>query len=546
MNILCLCRQAIARRPYLPLWLLAVLAGLLLRPLTPLDETRAVTVAWEMWLRQDFLVPYLNGHPYSHKPPLLQWCIHLSWLLFGVNDWTPRLIAPLFGLGNLLLTERLARRLWPGQELVARLAPMLLLGIPLWMFWATLTLYDLLMGFFVLAALHGLVGAAQEQPAWRGWLLAGLAVAGAVLAKGPVILVFLLPPALLAPWWFGQPPASGWGRFYLGLLAALLLGAALALAWALPAAAAGGERYGKLILWGQFAGRVAHSFAHKRPWWWYGPMLPLLLFPWSVWPSLWRSVVRLRLDAGLRLCLSVLVPVLVMFSLISGKQVHYLIPLFPVLALLAARAIAVSPITVASRPYWGLGALLIILGLSYELLQLASTLVGYPKADSSVLALLSALPWAWKLAMLAAGALLLAWKRPLLAAPAAAGLAAILAGLVFGLAHVAYYYTSYSAWDVAPMARRLGELQRAGVPVVHEGVYHGDFQFVGRLAQPLPTTRGPEQLKRWLAAHPDGYVVGRFVPGKALLPPDKAEVVEDYRGRKLALWKASNLMGAMW
>ena len=67
-------------------WLALLLAGLMLRPLTPVDETRAVSVAWEMWQRGDFLVPYLNGQPYSHKPPLLQWCIHLSWLLFGVNE----------------------------------------------------------------------------------------------------------------------------------------------------------------------------------------------------------------------------------------------------------------------------------------------------------------------------------------------------------------------------------------------------------------------------------------------------------------------------
>lgn len=535
MNVI----KAIMARPYLPLWLLTVAVALLLRPLTPLDETRAVTVAWEMWLRQDFLVPYLNGHPYSHKPPLLQWGIHLSWLLFGVNDWTPRLIAPLFGLGNLLLTERLAQRLWPNLANTARLAPLLLLGIPLWAFWATLTLYDLLMGFFVLIALHGLLIAMQS---WRGWLWVGLAVGGAVLAKGPVILVFLLPPALLAPWWADQPPSTGWMRFYLGLAAALLLGAAIGLAWAIPAAAAGGERYGKLILWGQFAGRVAHSFAHKRPWWWYGPILPLLLFPWTAWPSLWRSAFHVSLDAGIRLGLSVLIPVLLMFSLISGKQVHYLLPLFPVIALLAARIIVTSSVTGCCRPFWGLGLLLMVLGLGYELLQLSSSLLSHPKPDSPLLALFSPLPLVWKLTMLAVGAALLVWKRPQSTPKTAAGLAIIFVGLIFPLAHIAYYYTSYAAWDVSPMAYRLRELQQAGVPLVHEGVYHGDFQFIGRLTQPIPTTRGPDAIKQWIVSHPDGYVVGRFVPGKALLPPDKAEVVMDYRGRKLALWKAAVLV----
>ncbi|MDO9006664.1 MAG: glycosyltransferase family 39 protein, partial [Thiobacillus sp.] len=45
--------------------------ALLVRPLTPIDETRYVSAAWEMWLRGDFLVPYKNGEPYSHKPPFM-------------------------------------------------------------------------------------------------------------------------------------------------------------------------------------------------------------------------------------------------------------------------------------------------------------------------------------------------------------------------------------------------------------------------------------------------------------------------------------------
>lgn len=43
--------------------LLAILAfvGITTRPLTPIDETRYVSAAWEMWLRGDFLVPFKNG-----------------------------------------------------------------------------------------------------------------------------------------------------------------------------------------------------------------------------------------------------------------------------------------------------------------------------------------------------------------------------------------------------------------------------------------------------------------------------------------------------
>ena len=50
------------------LWAVLVAVALFFRPILPVDETRYVGVAWEMWLRDDFLVPHLNGDPYSHKP----------------------------------------------------------------------------------------------------------------------------------------------------------------------------------------------------------------------------------------------------------------------------------------------------------------------------------------------------------------------------------------------------------------------------------------------------------------------------------------------
>ena len=67
------CSAAERRALLLALGLLTLLTGVALyaRPLTPIDETRYISVAWEMWLRGDPLVPFKNGAPYSHKPPLI-------------------------------------------------------------------------------------------------------------------------------------------------------------------------------------------------------------------------------------------------------------------------------------------------------------------------------------------------------------------------------------------------------------------------------------------------------------------------------------------
>ncbi len=63
---------------WLTAWGALVLTALLTRPPLPVDETRYLSVAWEMWQQQHILVPISNGAPYSHKPPLLFWLMQAS------------------------------------------------------------------------------------------------------------------------------------------------------------------------------------------------------------------------------------------------------------------------------------------------------------------------------------------------------------------------------------------------------------------------------------------------------------------------------------
>jgi 4-amino-4-deoxy-L-arabinose transferase-like glycosyltransferase len=400
-------------------WLVLLGVALATRPLLPVDETRYLSVAWEMWQRGDFLVPHLNGSPYSDKPPLLFWLIHAGWWAFGVSETWPRLVPPLFALANLGLTAAIARRLWPGREEIARWAPLVLVSSLLWAVFTTLVMFDMLLTSFTLLGILGVL------LAWRGavagWLLVALALGLGVLSKGPVILLHVLPVALLAPWWMTAHAPARWWRWYGALALAVLLGAAIALAWAVPAARVGGPRYAHDIFFGQTAGRVANAFAHRRPLWWYVPILPLVLLPWVAWPAAWRALDAIRRgagDTGTRCCAAWLAVVFLALSLISGKQMHYLLPLFPAAALLLGRA-------------------------------LADTSLHVPVVERALTAL--------------------------------AGAATVL--LV--AAHVGFARYVAPAYDVGPIARYLHALERGGHPIAHVGRYHAQFQFAGRLERPL-------------------------------------------------------------
>jgi 4-amino-4-deoxy-L-arabinose transferase-like glycosyltransferase len=508
-------------------WALLVVVSHALRPILPIDETRYVSVAWEMWVRGDFLVPHLNGLPYSEKPPLLFWLMHLGWWAFGVNDWWPRLVPGLFGLANLFLAGAVARRLWPDRPEAARNAPAILVGFFLWSLFTTLIMFDMLVAFCALVALLGVLEA-RARGGLLPWGLVGAALGLGLLAKGPVALLVPLSVAVLEPWWGrGLPRSGGKLRWWLGLAGAVALAAAIGLAWAVPAAAAGGEAYGRAILLTQIEERIVRAFAHQRAWWWYLPLLPLLTFPYALWPPLWKAAaVRMRpgrLDAGLRFCLAGFLPPLAAFCVISGKQPHYLLPLCPVLALLATRLLD-EKTEVRRRHLLPPLSILVLVGGILIAGRSVAAHIRLPSWASDVS------PGIGVLLLLAAAGFIAGFARIFPGRPAAPTLLT----LVFLLAlHASFAEVARRAYDLEPIARHLAVVERQGRPIAFVEAYHGQFHFLGRLEQPFVVIHGGAE-HAWLLSHPRGRVIQNLDD----MPPwiGRAEFTQPYRDHILAVW----------
>ncbi len=58
----------------------------------------------------------------------------------------------------------------------------------------------------------------------------------------------------------------------------------------LRAAYLGGPEYAEMLFWKQSAGRIASSFAHARPFWFYGPILLVFLAPLLAWRPVWAGL----------------------------------------------------------------------------------------------------------------------------------------------------------------------------------------------------------------------------------------------------------------
>ena len=331
------------------MWLVLAFPPLFTRDLWNPDEPRYMEVAREMVVLKQYVVPYLNGEAYPDKPPLFFWAAGLLWKL-GLGVHAGQVVAGLSSLGTMLMVYFFCRRFMdPRTALwaVATLASTLMFAL-----YAGIGVIDPVLSFLVCGTV--LLGYTAMQPDTARpalWWLATYGLAGlAVLTKGPV--------GVLLPWLilllFGAlrqtRPATGraWGH-----LAGQLLLAGIVLGWVALACKAGGPQYTFDLLVKQSAGRVASSYSHRNPFYYYLVQWPYYFFPWSLsLPlALWAAV-RKRASArsGVPLLAAVWVGVyVVVFSLISGKRMGYLLPMAPAVAMLTGHYLTAG---LQAHPRW--------------------------------------------------------------------------------------------------------------------------------------------------------------------------------------------------
>lgn len=307
-----------------------LVSAILYRPLLPIDETRYMTVAWEMRLHSGWLDPLtLNFEPYHHKPPMLFWLINLFWSFFGINRWVAMIPIVLASLSVVFLTISLIKKMTPKGTADPLKISFLILGSIPFLIYSTLIMFDLLLTAFVLASLLCLLTYAEKRQ-FRYMFLMGLFIGLGVLTKGPVVYLHVIFPMLLGPIWIHnfKKPVS----WYSDCLAAIFLSVFPVGFWLFPVLAQSDNHFAFWLLWEQTAGRVTGNFndAHVRPFYFYLPLLPLLLAPWLFFPAFWRNLKTLSgKRPEIRFLACWVIPVFLSFCFISGKQPHYLLPLLP-------------------------------------------------------------------------------------------------------------------------------------------------------------------------------------------------------------------------
>lgn len=494
----------------------------LARPLLPIDETRYLDVAWEMRLSGDWLHLSRNFETYTHKPPLLFWLVNLVWLVTGVSELAARLVGPACALGVVAGTAALARRLWPGDAGAPLRAAAVLAAFPVFLIYGSATMFDALLTLAVLLGMAALWRIGSGGTAGRrDWVLLGAAFALGTYAKGPVILVHLLPVLLLIRLWAPAPPAPR--ALLRGTGLAIATGLALVALWLVPVLVTGDAAFRHELLWTQSAARVGGGLAHDRPPWFLAALLPLLLFPWAWSWRLWRGFgAALAADRAARFAAVWALSGLVLFSLISGKQAHYLVPEFPAAALLFARLLAAPGKTAPG------GSLAPVVALAVAAVLIAAGL-GVVPLEGDLADLVPAWPALAAGAALAAAALA-ALRLPALAAHLVTGM-----GLALALHAVIPMTALHATHDSHVLVDLLAPHDGRGIAVVGMP-YNAEFNFAARLREKVATPADAAALADWARAHPGGIVTGPVATAGIAAPP-AARL--RYNRRDMGVWPAA-------
>jgi 4-amino-4-deoxy-L-arabinose transferase-like glycosyltransferase len=516
------------------------------RPTTAPIELEMLASAWHMHL-QDTFVPLRNGIASSDLPPLLQWLILAGWRAFGVHEWWARLIPVLASLVTVVLIGRTALVLWPHRAATPIFARLLLTGLGAFAVAMTMVEPQVLALPFILAGFHALsslwMNRAGFFAAIAGWLLCAIAAAAAVMAGG---WSWALIPALCAVGIWVLDDTTRRERsfiaWFLGAFAASALALVPAFLWLRELKL--GDPLMLLPYFGNGWSDPATEALRGAPW--ALLLLPVALYPWICWKTLWRALdrhLREKVGVGFRLCLAFLVAAAVT-GLISGWQLIGMLPIVCPLSLLGARLLATQDIKPRDFHAVVPGFFALFVGLIFFLMNIVPTahldavwrqIFGSPlpiwMGGIGLISGLSLLVIGYILAQLSPSHQV---SRTLQVA--------ILPTLLMTSLNLEFNGNLRPFFDLTPVASQMKQLQDAGLAVAVFSNYRGEFDFAGRLVtapEPL-TTRA--QAARWAATHKFGAIVTYF-DGSPLRLPALPMFRGVARDRWVAIWPASEIDG---
>ena len=345
------------------------------RKLAHPDEGRYAEIPREMSATGDWITPRLNGIKYFEKPPLQYWATAATYKALGEHEWTARLWPALTGFLGVVLVFFTSGRLFGPR---AGLYSAILLGSSLLYAGASHVLtVDMGTTFFMGASLCAFLlaqsprASASNCKRWMYVVWAALALS--VLSKGLIGVV--LPGAILAAYSILQRDFSAWRRLQLVWGSMIFL--AITLPWFVAVSIANPTFFDFFFIHEHFTRFLTRVHGRYQPWWFFIPVLLIGAMPWTLMVldalrTAWRPRLPVNEFQPKRFLLIWVALIFGFFSLSSSKLPFYILPVFPVLAILTgARLMELSRNRLNSHFKFITGTAAIALLISTQVSQLS-------------------------------------------------------------------------------------------------------------------------------------------------------------------------------
>ena len=285
--------------------------------ITSPDEGKNLDAALNMLEKGNFIVPFYNCEYRFEKPPLFYWFTDFFFVLFGVNEFSARIVSGLSATGLAVLTYLFGLRFFDRQKALIS-AIVFTLFIHNW-FEARAGVPEMLLTFFMTLGLYLFL----IERFTLGWIALGFAF----LAKGPVGVI--LPSAIYFLWNIVNKNYRY--AFKIFNFKGILLFLVISLPWYLLLIKEFGyEYFYKFFLYENIYRFTGSKKIHSYPFWYYLPVLigtTLLFLP--VYIRLIKNYTK-----QLNFFLFWFLFVILFYSVAKNKLHHYILFSYPALALL--------------------------------------------------------------------------------------------------------------------------------------------------------------------------------------------------------------------
>jgi len=304
------------------------------------DEGRNAEKARQILVLNDWITPHENFHAVLDKPIFFYWLIAITYKIFGASEWSARLPSALAALACAALVYGFARSRWGRWE--ALWAGLILLTSLEFFLLSRIVIFDMTLTLCQILALAGFYEAAQSRSAARRGLLCALmylALGVGTLIKG---LIGVVVPGMVI--FFFLLLGNRWRLLRkLYPIPGALLFFAVVLPWYLQAEAHN-PGYLSYYIWQEHFGRyTTGQFDRTESWYYFMLVLLVGFFPWTfLLPQVAKDCWKNRSDEKtLFVVLWIVLPFL-FFSVSHSKLPHYILPVFPPLAIITG-AMLVRP-----------------------------------------------------------------------------------------------------------------------------------------------------------------------------------------------------------